>query len=114
MEKIYVCKFCEESSLVVDFRRPGNMCRVCEKLHGQIKKSNYPDNSLSRALDKVFSNRRLQDIVDMVKEFNRDTRLHINHITMLSKLLTPEERKLVVELLKYEKQVYLDTVNEYE
>ena len=98
MTKIYVCKYCERNSSEVNFRRPGRFCRECEYIHRRtpLKESD------------IFV------IGDIVKAFNLDIRLHINSIKTLSILLTPEDRKIVVELLKCQKKVFLETVNKYE
>jgi predicted metal-binding protein len=56
----------------------------------------------------------LQVIDDIVAEFYRYILIHINRIKILSKSFTPEDRKVVVKLLEYQKEVFIDTFNEYE
>ena len=78
---------------------------------------NYVCNAYGKISSGVNYRRPESDIsviAEIVAEFNLDIVININRIKTLSKFFTPEDRKIVVELLEYQKEVFIDTFNEYE
>ena len=69
--------------------------------------------SVQAALDKLFHNTKLAKAVKDVAEFNKEIDSYMNLLTLRSRYLTDDERKVVVKMLTKQQKLLSERISIY-